>query len=205
MLLKGGTLVQLYPPSIARADLRIDGDVIVARGARLAPKGGEPVEDCRGRIILPGFVCAHTHTYSALSRGMPAPGRPLPEADFKRFVRRTADGWSEPEYAGQGMFMSSTRAGDIYVSDMSDHGFRKTYSVADYQRARASGANDRQALLKTSHDLGHNRADVTRQSYVPQEEREKDIPEDDRVCFIQPYENKTRLDRIIASRGSRSG
>ncbi len=43
------------------------------------------------------------------------------------FVRRTADGWSEPEYAGQGMFMSSTRAGDIYVTDMSDHGFRKTY------------------------------------------------------------------------------
>ena len=76
MLLKGGTLVQLHPPSLARADLRIDGDAIVGRGSRLAPKPGEAVEDCRGRLILPGFVCAHTHSYSALSRGMPAPGQP---------------------------------------------------------------------------------------------------------------------------------
>jgi hypothetical protein len=43
------------------------------------------------------------------------------------FVERTADGWSEPKYAGQGMFMSSTRAGDIYVTDMSGRGSRTTY------------------------------------------------------------------------------
>ncbi|MGE5200133.1 MAG: amidohydrolase family protein [Rhodospirillaceae bacterium] len=76
MLLKGGTLVRLHPPALARADLRIEGDTIVARAARLAPKRGEAVEDCRGRLILPGLVCAHTHMYSALARGMPAPARP---------------------------------------------------------------------------------------------------------------------------------
>jgi putative selenium metabolism protein SsnA len=76
MLLKGGTLVHLHPPTLARADLRVDGDTIVARGARLTPKPGEAVEDCRGRLILPGFVCAHTHMYSALSRGMPGPAAP---------------------------------------------------------------------------------------------------------------------------------
>jgi putative selenium metabolism protein SsnA len=73
MLLTGGTLVHLHPPALARADLRVEGDTIVARGARLAPKPGEPVEDCRGRLILPGLVCAHTHMYSSLSRGMPGP------------------------------------------------------------------------------------------------------------------------------------
>jgi putative selenium metabolism protein SsnA len=73
MLLKGGTLVHLHPPALARADLRIEGDTIVARGARLTPKAGEAVEDCRGRLVLPGLVCAHTHMYSALSRGMPGP------------------------------------------------------------------------------------------------------------------------------------
>ncbi|MBW6462937.1 MAG: putative aminohydrolase SsnA [Firmicutes bacterium] len=26
--------------------------------------------DCRGRLIMPGFTCAHTHTYSAFARGM---------------------------------------------------------------------------------------------------------------------------------------
>ena len=73
MLLKGGTVVCLHPPALARADLRVEGDTIVARAARLAPKPGEAVEDCRGRLILPGLVCAHTHMYSALARGMPGP------------------------------------------------------------------------------------------------------------------------------------
>ena len=73
MLLKGGTLVHLHPPALARADLRIESDTITARAARLTPKPGEAVEDCRGRLILPGLVCAHTHMYSALSRGMPGP------------------------------------------------------------------------------------------------------------------------------------
>jgi putative selenium metabolism protein SsnA len=82
MLLKGGTLVHLHPPALTRADLRIEGDTIVARRAGLPPKAGEAVEDCRGRLILPGFVCAHTHMYSALSRGMPGPAsapRTFPE------------------------------------------------------------------------------------------------------------------------------
>jgi len=73
MLLKGGTLARLHPPALARADLRIEGDTIVARGVNLRPKRGEAVEDCRGRLVLPGLVCAHTHLYSALSRGMPPP------------------------------------------------------------------------------------------------------------------------------------
>jgi len=34
-------------------------------------------------------------------------------------VDRTADGWSEPYYAGQGMFLSSSRDGQVYTTDMS--------------------------------------------------------------------------------------
>jgi len=79
MLLKGATLVRLHPPDLTKGDLRIEGDTIVARGARLRPRQGEAVEDVRGRLILPGLVCAHTHGYSALSRGMPAP-RALPRS-----------------------------------------------------------------------------------------------------------------------------
>jgi hypothetical protein len=45
--------------------------------------------------------------------------------------------------------------------------------VGNYHHLRAQGADDRQALLATSHQLGHNRIDVTRQSYVPKVEREK--------------------------------
>ncbi len=53
------------------------------------------------------------------------------------------------------------------------HAFRKAFSVENYHRARSHGADDRQALLATSYQLGHNRVDVTRQSYVPNVEREK--------------------------------
>jgi putative selenium metabolism protein SsnA len=86
MLLKGGTLAHLHPPALVRADLRIEGDTIVARGARLTPKRDEAVEDCRGRLVVPGFVCAHTHMYSALSRGMPGPV--VAPASFPDMLRR---------------------------------------------------------------------------------------------------------------------
>jgi integrase len=62
---------------------------------------------------------------------------------------------------------------ELGIQPLGTHGFRKTFSVEEYHRARSLGADDRQALLETSHKLGHNRIDVTRQSYVPSDEREK--------------------------------
>lgn len=73
MLLKGASIATLHPPGVTRADLRIEGNSIVDRGTGLRPRRGEPVEDCAGMVVMPGQVCAHTHMYSALSRGMPAP------------------------------------------------------------------------------------------------------------------------------------
>jgi predicted small lipoprotein YifL len=44
------------------------------------------------------------------------------------FVERTQAGWSEPEYAGQGMFISSSRDGQLYTTDMSSRNVDgKTY------------------------------------------------------------------------------
>jgi putative selenium metabolism protein SsnA len=66
LTLSGGTIVRrLDPPLVERADLHVsDGRVAAAGNAtdRL---------DCSGCLILPGNVCAHTHAYSALARGMP--------------------------------------------------------------------------------------------------------------------------------------
>jgi Tol biopolymer transport system component len=33
-------------------------------------------------------------------------------------VDRTSDGWSEPRYVGQGMYVSSDRSGQVYVTDL---------------------------------------------------------------------------------------
>ena len=41
-------------------------------GGRIAASGGDGERrDCSGCLIVPGNVCAHTHLYSALARGMP--------------------------------------------------------------------------------------------------------------------------------------
>jgi integrase len=68
---------------------------------------------------------------------------------------------------------------DLGIRQLGTHGFRKTFGVEEYHRARLRGADDRQALLETSTKLGHNRIDVTRQSYVSSEEREKGVKQYD--------------------------
>ncbi len=50
VLIQGGRVVSVGPPDGTRADTRID---------------------CSGCLVIPGNVCAHTHVYSALARGMP--------------------------------------------------------------------------------------------------------------------------------------
>ena len=70
------------------------------------------------------------------------PGQPEAPAYF--FVERTQTGWSEPKYAGQGMFLSSSRDGQLYTTDMSSRSIDgKTYLAkitvengvfADYER-----------------------------------------------------------------------
>jgi putative selenium metabolism protein SsnA len=73
MLLQGATVVTLDPPSADQADLRVQGDRIVERGPSLAAQPGEESLDLGGAVVMPGLVNAHTHLYSALARGMPAP------------------------------------------------------------------------------------------------------------------------------------
>jgi Tol biopolymer transport system component len=52
--------------------------------------------------------------------------RPVPEGQSSYLggggyyvAERTANGWAEPTYAGQGMFLSSTRDGRLYTTDLS--------------------------------------------------------------------------------------
>lgn len=76
MLLRSATLASLDPPRVEAADLRVEGERVVERGVSLAARPGEPVLDLGGALVLPGLVNAHTHLYSALARGMPAPKSP---------------------------------------------------------------------------------------------------------------------------------
>src|SRR5215213_10827514 len=42
--------------------------------------------DCAGKIILPGFICAHHHFYSTMARGMAIPGDPA--SNFVEILER---------------------------------------------------------------------------------------------------------------------
>ena len=69
LLLTGGTVVRsLRPPVVEAVDLALDGSRVAPAGSELA---GAQRLDCSGCLVVPGNVCAHTHLYSALARGMP--------------------------------------------------------------------------------------------------------------------------------------
>jgi len=69
-LLKGARLVELEPATCERADLRIQGGRIVARGD-LAAEPGDEVIDLDGHWVLSGLVSAHHSLSTTLLRGFP--------------------------------------------------------------------------------------------------------------------------------------
>lgn len=75
-LLKNALLVTLYPAKIEQGDLRIADGKIVEKASHLAARPEEITVDLAGKILMPGMVCAHTHLYSALARGMSGPAEP---------------------------------------------------------------------------------------------------------------------------------
>ncbi|HSK88062.1 MAG TPA: putative aminohydrolase SsnA [Anaerolineales bacterium] len=42
--------------------------------------------DCAGKVVLPGFICAHHHFYSTMARGMAIPGEPA--SNFVEILER---------------------------------------------------------------------------------------------------------------------
>jgi putative selenium metabolism protein SsnA len=73
LVLKNAKAIVLNPASIRECDIRIAENEIVSVSSHLKSVRGEETVDLSGKIVMPGFVCSHTHLYSALSRGMPGP------------------------------------------------------------------------------------------------------------------------------------
>jgi putative selenium metabolism protein SsnA len=69
------SLFDLDPPGIRPGGLRIEGGMIAEACASPAAHPGDEVLDAGGCVVMPGLVNGHTHLYSALAVGMPAPPR----------------------------------------------------------------------------------------------------------------------------------
>jgi len=69
ILLRAAQVVTLAPnrPDTERIDILIDGDRIAALGDNLDPTGADVV-DLTGRIVIPGLVNAHLHTWQTALR-----------------------------------------------------------------------------------------------------------------------------------------
>ncbi|MCL2516266.1 MAG: amidohydrolase family protein [Microbacteriaceae bacterium] len=63
VILQGGTIVD--EQGMRRADVAAEGEAIAEVG-ELEPRPGDRVIDCRGRLVLPGFVDAHAHVDGVL-------------------------------------------------------------------------------------------------------------------------------------------
>ncbi len=84
MILAGGTvIVSIDPVQVVAGDVRVDDGRVSAVGD-VEPGGTR--RDCSGCLVVPGNVCAHTHLYSALARGMPYDLEP--PADFVQILQR---------------------------------------------------------------------------------------------------------------------
>ncbi len=70
-VLAGGRLACLNPLEVQTGELWVEHGLIRGEGDI---SQAEPV-DCSGCLVVPGNACAHTHLYSTLARGMPAPPR----------------------------------------------------------------------------------------------------------------------------------
>jgi putative selenium metabolism protein SsnA len=68
-------LVELDPPRVQRGDLRQAEGRIVSVGSNLTLQKDDEIIDGHRAVLMPGLVCGHTHLYSALAAGMPAPPR----------------------------------------------------------------------------------------------------------------------------------
>ncbi|HJW20853.1 MAG TPA: amidohydrolase family protein [Candidatus Limnocylindrales bacterium] len=73
ILLRGGHVIPRLDPAqvLPATDILVEDHRIAAVGPALDAAPGAAVVDCRGCLVIPGNVDAHTHAYSALARGMP--------------------------------------------------------------------------------------------------------------------------------------
>ena len=91
MLITNATLITWESPNrvLENHALFLEGSRIrdigpVAKLEKSYPKSKKL--DARGQIVMPGGICAHTHFYSAFSRGMAIPG--LAPKDFPEILEK---------------------------------------------------------------------------------------------------------------------
>lgn len=85
LLISNGTVITLGERNavLAGHDVMCDGAVITEIAPHDPARCADWVVDAAGRVVMPGFINAHTHFYSAFARGL---GKAAPSADFREVL-----------------------------------------------------------------------------------------------------------------------
>ncbi len=89
LLIKNGLIVTMDQERriIAQGSIAIENGRVVAVGRRVKYRGKpEETIDAKGKIVMPGLICSHTHLYGMLLRG--APLKIEPPTDFSQILQR---------------------------------------------------------------------------------------------------------------------
>src|SRR5215212_23067 len=121
-IFRNALLVQLDPPRVEAGNLRVADGSIVAVGAEAAASPGDEIVDCGGAVLMPGLVNGHTHLYSALAAGMPAPTRlPRNFREILQFIWWRLDRAHTPESVEMSGLVGALAAVRCGTTTLIDH------------------------------------------------------------------------------------
>ncbi|GAA3243170.1 amidohydrolase family protein [Nonomuraea helvata] len=140
-LIKNGVVVDTEPEPVVlgRVDVRIEHGVIVEVGPGLPEVPGAEVIDATGRIVLPGFVDTHRHTWQAGIRAV------APDIAFDGYLRRILNELA-PRYRPEDVYAGNLAgalecldAGVTTLLDWSHIQFSPGHTDATVRALRESG------------------------------------------------------------------
>jgi len=103
ILIKNGTV--LTPFNVKKADILVEGSKIKKISNSIKKKKGVRIIDAKGKVVMPGIICAHHHLYSTFARGMSLKGKPA-----KNFIEILKKLWWRLDKA--------LKPGDLYYSSL---------------------------------------------------------------------------------------
>lgn len=118
-LIKGGQVVTMDPElgDFTRADILIEDDVISAVGPDLDAPAGATVVEAHDRIVMPGFVNAHIHTWQTGLRGL---GSDWTGTNYFRAMHAGLAGFFTPEDIYLANFMGALNQLNAGVTTLVD-------------------------------------------------------------------------------------
>ncbi|MCB8932351.1 MAG: D-aminoacylase [Fimbriimonadaceae bacterium] len=131
-LIRGGTVVDGLGGLPYVADVRIEGDRIVAIAPRLSDRVGDRILLAKGLVVAPGFIDAHSHADGGIEKD------PLAESQLTQGITTAVVGqdgaWSAP-VADQIAHLNSVKPA-IHFALFSGHGgIRRKVLGEEYKRA----------------------------------------------------------------------